>query len=160
MCTRLCQVDQDAIFLAHNLTDHKRMVSTNVCGPLGGIYPYPSHPPCIDCPFSKEGRGSERKKWCWSTRKQPGSWFLLLCNVRGSNRGERTTFLFWHVRGSNQGPLALCTRLCQVDQDAIFLAHNLTDHKRMVSTNVCGPLGGIYPFLVAMSKLTAKLTAK
>ena len=25
------------------LTDHKRVVSTIVCGPLGGIYPYPSH---------------------------------------------------------------------------------------------------------------------
>ena len=22
------------------VTDHKRMVSTNVCGPFGGIYPY------------------------------------------------------------------------------------------------------------------------
>ena len=71
---------------------------------------------------------------------------LLLCNVRGSNRGEKTTFLFWHVRGSNQGPLELCTRLCQVDQDAIFLAHNLTGHKRVVSTMVCGPFGGIYPY--------------
>jgi hypothetical protein len=29
---------------AHNLTDHKRMVSTMVCGPFGGIYPYPSQP--------------------------------------------------------------------------------------------------------------------
>jgi hypothetical protein len=27
------------------LTDHKRMVSTNVCGLLGGIYPYPSYVP-------------------------------------------------------------------------------------------------------------------
>jgi hypothetical protein len=27
---------------AHNLTGHKRVVSTMVCGPFGGIYPYPS----------------------------------------------------------------------------------------------------------------------
>ena len=134
------------IFLAHNLTDHKRMVSTMVCGPFGGIYPYPSHPPCIDCPFSKEDRGRERKKWCWSTRKQPGSW--LCCCVMSWVRTEekRQHFCFWHVRGSNQGLLELCTRLCQVDQDAIFLAHNLTGHKRMVSTMVCGPFGGIYPY--------------
>jgi hypothetical protein len=28
---------------SESLTDHKRVVSTIVCGPLGGIYPYPSH---------------------------------------------------------------------------------------------------------------------
>jgi hypothetical protein len=29
------------------LTDHKRMVSTMVCGPFGGIYPYPSQFPSL-----------------------------------------------------------------------------------------------------------------
>src|SRR6056300_816113 len=81
-------------------------------------------------------------------QKDHKPWFVVLfhglwsfwrhISISLSNRGEKTTFLFWHVRGSNQGPLELCTRLCQVDQDAIFLAHNLRAHKRMVSTMVCG----------------------
>jgi len=32
----------DHPYEAHNLTNHKWMVSTMVCGPFGGIYPYPS----------------------------------------------------------------------------------------------------------------------
>ena len=61
------------------VTDHKRMVSTWLVVLLAAYIHIPSHPPCIDFPFSKEGRGRERKR-CWS----------------------------------------LCTRLSQVDQDAIF----------------------------------------
>jgi hypothetical protein len=29
--------------ITFGITDHKRMVSTMVCGPFGGVYPYPSH---------------------------------------------------------------------------------------------------------------------
>ena len=119
---------------------------------FGGIYPYPFSPPLHRLSFSKEGRGRERK-WCWSTRKQPGSWFLLLCNVRGSNRGEKTTFLFSACPRFEPGT-ARIVHEAQPSRPGchIFLAHNLTDHNnltdhiRMFSTKVCGPIGGIYPY--------------
>ena len=57
---------------------------------------------------------------------------------------KRQHFCFWHVRGSNQGPLELCTRLSQVDQDAIFFAHNLRRVEAVGwSTVAGGELAGI-----------------
>ena len=105
----------------------------------------PSHPPCIDCPFLRRVEAEkENGAGVQGSSLEAGFCCCVMSGVRTEEK--RQHFCFRHVRGSNQGPLGLCTRLNQVDQDAIFLAHNLTDHKRMVSTMVCGPFGGIYPY--------------
>ena len=91
-CTRLSQVVQDAIFLAHNLTNHKKGWSRPWFVVLLAAYIHiPSHPPCIDCPFLSFLRRVEAEK-------ENGA------GVQGNSL------------------------------------------KRMVSTMVCGPFGGIYPY--------------